>query len=109
MVTEPPAPPTYCGLAADLFGDSAPGVFEDSTGASALEGFRAYVRDAGATLDEVTNLAPPEVKDDVALVVATYRAVAQSGDLLKLNNRDFRMAERRLDTYNVASCPAPPP
>lgn len=101
-----PAQTSYCDLAGVLFGDEAPAVYEDDTGPIAVDRFRAYVGAHGAQLDQVADRAPADIRPDVAVVVATFRAVAQSGDLTRQNSPEFRAGQRHLDAYNLRACPS---
>ena len=85
-------------LALAIGASSAPGVYD-----GAPEAIDRLVAQMGGGIEELQRTAPPQVDDDVKLVLGRLQA-ARGGDASAVEDPSFRKASQRISEYRQRTC-----
>lgn len=97
---------SWCGLAITYLEDDLPQITASDSSADVADRFRQqYFGEGAAELEDSIVLAPAEIAEDVAVVVAVLRRAADLGDASGVGTGEFRGARAGIGAYNQRSCP----
>ena len=99
----------YCELARTLAEPPEDIDFDTATPEELTSAIKQHFSENSANIDELEDVAPDEIADDIAVYARVARHIAETGDISEFDTAENAPAIRRQENFDQDKCGLEPP